>query len=281
MSGPVIGLGSLVFVGAGVVATVLDKFTARLLRDHNRGLAHVLQAGMAAEPSRMDSEAAPLLRQLVQRLEHSKPVLFPWFELAFAVLALMGVHRFGPTWEFVRVVAFLGFALPITVIGTLALWTAYTPFVLTMTGTLVALATSLLPGTLSPIDVDGLFPAGLSAEMSSALGALANAILGAGVGVVPLLLIAGTYRHQTGRRGLEGGVLMASTMIGAFCGLRLVLVYLLVAVSVGAVVGLALKRIGLSMDGKVSFSPIQCLSGIVAIYWGEDLIRLWRTLTSA
>ena len=278
MNDPAIATAAQVFIGAGVLATLIDKYTVHLLTEYNRSTAEFLNREIAAQPARVEPDKRGALTLFVQILQRWTPVLFPWFELIFAALAVAAFREFGESWACLRAVVFVAFALPLAMIALIARWTAYTPFILTMPGILVALATSLLPGALPGIEIDWMLQRNPWPDLADAIARLTDAILGACIGGIPLFLIARSFRGSTGEEGIATGSLVASVMIGAFCGTYAATVYLLVLVTVGAPIGTLWGLITKPPGGQVPFTPIQCACGVVALIWGHTVMTWYRAI---
>ena len=107
-------------------------------------------------------------------------------------------------------------------------------------------------------------------------GALAGAVLGAalGAGILLAVWIAWyLWRHEEGM-GLGDVKMLAA--IGAFLGWKGVLVALFLGALSGAVVGLTLMAFrGLDFKAKLPFGVFLALGGVIALFAGEALVRVY------
>jgi leader peptidase (prepilin peptidase)/N-methyltransferase len=107
-------------------------------------------------------------------------------------------------------------------------------------------------------------------------GAVAGALLGAALGAGLLLAVWIAWylwRHEEGM-GLGDVKMLAA--IGAFLGWKGVLVALFLGALSGAVVGLTLMAFrGLDFKAKLPFGVFLALGGVIALFAGEALVRLY------
>ncbi len=107
-------------------------------------------------------------------------------------------------------------------------------------------------------------------------GAVAGAVLGAalGAGILLAVWIAWyLWRHEEGM-GLGDVKMLAA--IGAFLGWKGVLVALFLGALSGAVVGLTLMAFrGLDFKAKLPFGVFLALGGVIALFAGEALVRVY------
>ena len=76
------------------------------------------------------------------------------------------------------------------------------------------------------------------------------------------------------RGGMGGGDIKLAAMMGAFLGWRAVAVALLLAFTLGAVVGLLLMGLGRrSRKDPIPFGPALAVGAVLALFGAEDLIR--------
>jgi leader peptidase (prepilin peptidase)/N-methyltransferase len=107
-------------------------------------------------------------------------------------------------------------------------------------------------------------------------GAVAGAVLGSalGAGILLAVWIAWyLWRHEEGM-GLGDVKMLAA--IGAFLGWKGVLVALFLGALSGAVVGLTLMAFrGLDFKAKLPFGVFLALGGVIALFAGEALVRVY------
>ncbi|MEW5788047.1 MAG: A24 family peptidase [Pseudomonadota bacterium] len=142
---------------------------------------------------------------------------------------------------------------------------------------LVALAfidldTQLLPDNLTM----PLVWAGLLVNFQGAFIPLEEAVLGAVAGYLSLWTVYHLFRLLTGKEGMGFGDFKLLAALGAWLGWKLLLPIVLVASMAGALVGLALIGLGGHDRAKpIPFGPWLVLGGLVALFWGDGLIRIW------
>lgn len=171
-----------------------------------------------------------------------------WIELFCAALTWVFWARFGVSWELLVGWIFIWMLLAISLIDFAE---QIIPDEISLPGIGVGLILAFLPGGVDPPD------AGI-------------AVLAAGAG---LWLIAAAYARLRGREGLGGGDIKLLAMMGAFLGLRDVVLALLIGSVLGAILGgaaLALSRS--KRETPIPFGPFLS-AGAVLVYMGGD--RLW------
>ncbi len=174
---------------------------------------------------------------------------YPLVEGLTGILFALAVVRFGITPQAVFLVAFLSGLVVVTFID---IDHQIIPNAITLPGIPLGLLTGLLFGQPSLLD--------------RLIGTLA------GAGFLYLVLFYGGVLY--GQEAMGEGDLNLIALVGAFLGWKSVVVTLLVACFVGSAVGLGLmaaKRLGRRQH--IPFGPFLCLGAVVALFWGEQLIR--------
>lgn len=200
-------------------------------------------------------ENIPLLSWLVQggRCRHcQQPIAwrYPLVELAAAGLAVLAVLLPLP-----------GLIWPWHVLllwGLLAL-------------TVIDLQTRLLPDMLTL----SLLWMGLLLNLHGAIVPLVDAVIGAVSGYGTLWLIRTVHMQLRGVEGLGLGDAKLLAALGAWLGWMNLPLVLLLASTVGAVVGISLiaaQRGGWQM--QLPFGPWLALGGVLALFWGDAWLRL-------
>jgi len=172
------------------------------------------------------------------------PWRYPLVEAATAALFLIAWIVFAGDLAGFAVAAILVAALvAITVID---LRHQIIPDAITLPGIVVGLAVSVAAGRIS--------------WHESVVGVL----LGGGVFVVIILVSRG---------GMGGGDLKLGAMLGAFLGWQALLVALFVAVMLGGISAVVLLLSGrLARKDAIPFGPFLALGGVVALFWGREII---------
>jgi len=82
-----------------------------------------------------------------------------------------------------------------------------------------------------------------------------------------------------GQEAMGEGDLNLIALVGAFLGWQAVILTVLIGCFSGSVVGLGLIAAGrLSRRQHIPFGPFLALGAVVALFWGETLIDLYRRL---
>jgi len=181
---------------------------------------------------------------------------YPLVEAGTTVLFVLSAERFGlsPAAPVAAVLCALLVALAVIDVEHLLL-----PDRLTLPG--IALGVALQP-------VTGWAGAG----WRGVVGGLLGAALGAGV----LLAAYGLWWLVRREEGLGLGDVKMLAMIGAFLGWRGVAVGLFVGAAAGALVGLSAMALGRAgLRSKLPFGAFLALGGLVALFAGPELVRLY------
>jgi leader peptidase (prepilin peptidase)/N-methyltransferase len=147
-----------------------------------------------------------------------------------------------------------------------------------LVATLVALAfidldTSFLPDDLTlPLLWAGI----VSAAMGWLPISLAASVGGAVVGYLSLWFVFHAYRLIRGKEGMGAGDFKLLAALGAWMGWQLIPSIILLASAVGALVGIGLIIFrSHDRDVPIPFGPYLAGGGVAALFFGEQLTRLW------
>jgi len=156
-----------------------------------------------------------------------------------------------------------------------ATWT--TPALWLLLSSLIALAfidldTSLLPDSITlPLAWIGLL-----VNLENGLVPLPEAVIGAVAGYLALRLVYHLFKLLTGKEGMGFGDFKLLAALGAWLGWKMLLPILLAASFSGAVVGISLILFaGHDRAKPIPFGPWLILGGLIALFWGDGLLRLW------
>ncbi|MCK7575395.1 MAG: A24 family peptidase [Chromatiales bacterium] len=172
---------------------------------------------------------------------------YPLVEAFTALLTLIVVVQFGPTWQAAAA--------------------------LLLTWSLIALAvidldTQLLPDSLTlPFLWLGLFLSlfGLFTDSQSA-------IIGAVAGYLSLWTVFQLFRLVTGKEGMGYGDFKLLALLGAWLGWSALPQIILLSALVGALVGIGLILSGRHESGKpLPFGPYLAAAGWISLIWGEAI----------
>jgi prepilin signal peptidase PulO-like enzyme (type II secretory pathway) len=169
--------------------------------------------------------------------------LFPQLEIIFPLLTLTALYMQNVSWTFVHTVLFLAVGAPLALF-TLAHDEYISPDLLTIGGAVVGVVASLIPGSIG----------------------LTSSITGAVVGLLAYLIVAVVITYVRGSEPMGGGVIKTASFIGAFCGLRglLLCTVLSLLVYVLILVFVKVRRIR-TWGGYVPFVSIQVACGVITI----------------
>ena len=147
-----------------------------------------------------------------------------------------------------------------------------------LVATLIALAfidldTQFLPDSLT-------LPLVWAGIASAAFGwipvSLKDAVYGAMAGYLSLWLVFHAYRIIRGREGMGAGDFKLLAALGAWMGWLAIPSIILLASAVGALVGIGLIVLRRhDRDVPIPFGPYLAGGGIAALFFGEQLSRLW------
>jgi leader peptidase (prepilin peptidase)/N-methyltransferase len=184
-------------------------------------------------------------------------VRYPLVEALTAALFVAAYARFG--WSALTVKALL-FVCLLIVTALIDLDLQVIPFRLSIPGLGLGLAASLMAAP--PGFGDALAAAGVGAAF---------------VGFAWLLwryVLAGVFRRLgvNQKEGMGFGDLPYAAMIGAFIGLKPLVVALFVAVVAGVLVGFATRLLGRSKAGQpMPFGPFLALGALAGLFWGQAI----------
>ena len=154
---------------------------------------------------------------------------------------------------------------------------AATPALWLLLTSLIALAfidldTRLLPDNLTL----PLAWAGLLVNLDGLLVPLPEAVIGALAGYLALWMVYHLFKLLTGKEGMGFGDFKLLAALGAWLGWKMLLPILLAASLSGAVVGIGLILFaGHDRAKPIPFGPWLVLGGLIALFWGRDLLRFW------
>lgn len=120
---------------------------------------------------------------------------------------------------------------------------------------------------------------GLAVQPWLAWGSLVGSVQGALVGAGVLLVFAGLWKLWRGVDGMGLGDVKMLAMIGAFLGVRGVIVTLVASSTLGSIVGLGLLARGtIELGGRLPFGFFLAAGALIALFAGEPLARSYLGL---
>lgn len=143
--------------------------------------------------------------------------------------------------------------------------------------TLVALSfidldTQLLPDNLTL----PLAWVGLLANLNGLFCPLEEAVIGGVAGYLILWSVYHLFKLLTGKEGMGFGDFKLLAALGAWLGWKMLMPIVLAASLAGAIVGIAMIAFaGRDRAQPMPFGPWLALGGLIAVFWGPDLLQLW------
>jgi len=182
------------------------------------------------------------------------PSRYPLTEFLCAVLTLFCAYKYGFTWQ----------ALGASVFG----W-----------GLLILIFIDIDKMLLPDIVTIPLLWAGLYANLFNVFATPRNAVVGAIAGYAIFWSIAWLFKRLRGIEGIGQGDFKLLAMLGAWLGWQLLPFIILVSSFVGAIWGVVNMVVNKSDHQEpIPFGPFLALAGLVAMFWGHDLVMDYLSL---
>jgi leader peptidase (prepilin peptidase)/N-methyltransferase len=181
-------------------------------------------------------------------------VISPRYPVIEAVSALFSV---AIAWKF-------GFTLA-TVAALVFCWTL-------IALTMIDVDTQLLPDSLTL----PLVWLGLLVNLNGTFTDLRSAVIGAAAGYLLLWAVYWCFKWATGKEGMGYGDFKLLAAIGAWLGWQVLPLVILLSSLVGAVIGITFIALGRQgRDTPIPFGPYLAAAGVVALFQGENLVRIF------
>ncbi|HWM44693.1 MAG TPA: prepilin peptidase [Burkholderiales bacterium] len=117
---------------------------------------------------------------------------------------------------------------------------------------------------------------GLLLNLGNAFTSIQNAVIGAVAGYLALWLVYQGFKLATGKEGMGYGDFKMNAAVGAFLGWKMLPLVILLSSLVGLAFG-ALQMFAArgrwDAGFRFHFGPYLAIAGIVAMFWGEPLVR--------
>jgi leader peptidase (prepilin peptidase)/N-methyltransferase len=117
---------------------------------------------------------------------------------------------------------------------------------------------------------------GLLVNLPGAFVSLPDAVIGAVAGYLSLWLVYQGYKLLTGKEGMGYGDFKMNAAVGAFLGWKMLPLVILLSSFVGLLFG-ALQMFAArgrwDANFRFHFGPYLAVAGIVAMFWGEPMVR--------
>ena len=178
-------------------------------------------------------------------------VKYPVVELLAGLAAAYSAWRFGPSLAALGAALFVWFTLALALIDQ---------------------ETGFLPDALTL----SLLWIGLILNVAGAFVALPEAVIGAAAGYLSLWLVYWGYKLLTGKEGMGYGDFKMNAAVGAFLGWKMLPLVILLSSLVGLAFG-ALQMFAArgrwDAGFRFHFGPYLAIAGVVALYWGDPIVR--------
>jgi leader peptidase (prepilin peptidase)/N-methyltransferase len=181
---------------------------------------------------------------------------YPLVELLAGIGAAYSAWRFGPSLAALGAALFVWFTIALAFIDQ---DTGFLPDDLTLPLVWVGLLLNV-PGTFV---------------------ALPDAVIGAAAGYLSLWLVYWGYKLATGKEGMGFGDFKMNAAVGAFLGWKLLPLVILMSSLVGLIFGalqMFAARRRWDAGFRFHFGPYLAIAGIVALFWGEPMLRWYLNL---
>jgi len=195
-----------------------------------------------------------LLNGRCRYCKESISIQYPLVEGITALVSLILFVRFGPTLSYLFYFSFIAALIVISIID---LYHQIIPDVISLPGVGVGLLASLAIPQINFID------------------SLIGALLGGG----SLFIVATLYQWLFKREGMGGGDVKLLAMIGAFLGWKAVILTILLGSLLGSISGIIIMVLrGKDFKYAIPFGPFLSLGAVIALFYGQDLIRWYLYL---
>jgi len=154
------------------------------------------------------------------------------------------------------------------------------PDVITLNGLWIGIAISFFLWLPGPLIARLLQGAGVT-DPGPRLVSIVSSVIGAAIGGGLLWGVREAYFRVRGVEGMGFGDVKMMAMVGAFVGTALTLFTILVGSVLGSVIGIVVMRFaGKDRDYELPFGTFLSLGAILAVLYGNELIRLYLNLVN-
>lgn len=123
---------------------------------------------------------------------------------------------------------------------------------------------------------------GLLMNLNATFTPLDNAVLGAVLGYLSLWSVYWLFKLITGKEGMGYGDFKLLAALGAWLGMDMLLLIILLSSAVGASVGIALVLLQKQDSQKpIPFGPYLAAAGFLAALWGQDILTFYWSLSAS
>jgi leader peptidase (prepilin peptidase)/N-methyltransferase len=199
---------------------------------------------------------------------------YPLIEVLSAVIGLLLYFKFGLTIEWA---IFFAFSAVLLVLAFIDLDHRILPDRITLNGIWIGILVSVYLAQPSPL-VSRLFRSLGIEGLNPRVVALTASLLGALAGGGLLWGVAEAYLRLRGIEGMGFGDVKMMAMVGAFLGAPLALLTIMIGSLLGSIIGLIFIRLAnKTREYELPFGTFLSFAGIIAVLYGEDLVRWYVT----
>ena len=197
---------------------------------------------------------------------------YPLIEAVTGLISVLLYLKFGLGVEWA---IFFLFSAALLVLAFIDIDHRILPDVITLNGIWLGAIANVYLAEPSPLVSRILRSAGLDVTNPRII-ALVGSLLGVVAGGGLLWGVAAAYLRLRGIEGMGFGDVKMMAMVGALLGAPMALLTIMLGSLLGSVVGLTFMRLtGKSRDYELPFGTFLGIAGIVAVLYGEDLVRLY------
>ena len=181
---------------------------------------------------------------------------YPMMEIA-AVLASLGVAwAFGPTWQTLAALFFTWALLALAVID---------------------IESQMLPDSITlPLLWTGILVSLFQPYGWALFADLRSSVIGSVAGYLSLWGVSQLFKLATGREGMGRGDFKLLAAIGAWLGWQVLPLVILIAASVGTIVGITMMVLSdWSRTTRISFGPYLAGAGWTSLFFGDQLMDMY------
>jgi leader peptidase (prepilin peptidase)/N-methyltransferase len=200
---------------------------------------------------------------------------YPFVEALNGLTSILLYVKFGFGMEWIT---FLAFSSALLVLAFVDIDHRILPDRITLNGIWVGVFSSVVLAHPSPFVSRLLGWVGVEVTHPRATALIAS-LVGILVGGGLLWFVGEAYLRLRGVEGMGFGDVKMMAMVGAFLGAPLTLFTIMVGSLIGSIIGLAVIQFGgKSRDYELPFGTFLSAAAIVAVLYGEELIRLYQDL---
>jgi leader peptidase (prepilin peptidase)/N-methyltransferase len=194
---------------------------------------------------------------------------YPLVEALSGIVSVLLFLKYGLGTEWV---IFFGFSSALLVLGFIDMDYRILPDAITLNGIWIGIVASVYLAQPNPVIFRLLQWAGFegSPRTTALIGSLVGMVVGGGL----LWAVAEAYLRLRGIEGMGFGDVKMMAMVGAFLGAPLTLLTIMIGSLLGSIIGVFFIHLARkTREYELPFGTFLSFAGIVAVLYGQDLIR--------